>query len=189
SAPFSALFDTTQLLDGVHELRATATDVTGNTGEAPRINFTVNNSVQPGMIRLDDSAAPITYTGTWRRSTAASPTGPVFHWNSAMVSGTPGSTVSLTFEGTGIRWIGLPCEYECGVASISFDGGEPVTRDLHGAMYVAEAGIRSQVVYSSPNLAWGTHTLTITVLNGDSQRPMGLHGQYDVYVDAFEILK
>ncbi|MES2606061.1 MAG: Ig-like domain-containing protein [Pseudomonadota bacterium] len=185
SAPFTVSSDTTTWLDGKHQLGAQAIDGAGNTGDAQPITINVNNALQPGMVRVHDDDPLITYTGQWNLQTGGSAAGPVFHWDSARVAKTAGATASITFEGTGIRWIGVLCD-RCGAATVSIDGAPPQRIPLYSDTGISDRGQRAQVVYASPVLAFGTHTLTLVV-----QEPTIRPTQTEdlVYVDAFEILK
>ncbi|MES2603568.1 MAG: Ig-like domain-containing protein, partial [Pseudomonadota bacterium] len=133
TSPFSVPYDTATWIDGKHTLTAEATDSRGHTGTSQPITLTVSNSVQPGMLRIHDDDPRIAYSGSWEVTNAVAPqTGDIFHWGSARVSSTPGSTASITFTGTGIRWLGLLCE-KCAPATVSIDGGAAQQISLFGA--------------------------------------------------------
>src|SRR5881628_602192 len=69
-----------------------------------------------------------------------------------------GATATVPFVGTGIRWLGLPCEL-CGLADVLIDGTRVATVDTYGPARPAA----SMVMYTSPPLEPGSHTLTIEV--------------------------
>lgn len=183
-SPYVVSYDTTGWLDGKHTLTAEATDGNGNTGTSQAVTLTVNNSVQPGMVRIHDDDPRISYSGSWViDSTASFVSGDTFHWGSAHQSSAPGSTASITFTGTGIRWIGLGCEH-CAPATVSIDGGTAQQVWPWGPFSVGYPGIKAHAVYTSPVLPYGTHTLVITVQPQVDRPDTGPF----VFVDGFEIL-
>lgn len=180
--PYTMRVDTLFLKDGLHRLEATARDVSGNTS-TQEIRVTVDNSVQPNSVRVDDTHPAISFNGgTWTRETDGE--APRFHWDGATYSSTVGATVTGTFQGSGLRWHGFRCEF-CGVATISIDGGPPQVVDTYYTNLPGQTVNLGTVVYSSPTLASGTHTVTLTVQPSPSPRP----ANHRVYVDAFEVLR
>jgi hypothetical protein len=176
--PYTMPLNTTFLKDGSHFVEANALDTAGNMSTA-RVSFTVDNSVQVGSFRIDDDHAALTYSGAWARHDDGEL--PLFHWDSAAYSTTPGATMTGTFQGTGIVWHGYRCE-DCGTASVSIDGGPPQQVDTYEPNRPGAPWKFGAVVYSSPALTSGTHTFTLTVQPPVSGPPIGR-----VYVDALEI--
>ncbi len=82
------------------------------------------------------------------------------NWNSVS-----GQTASLTFTGTAIA-VHAVRDTDQGIMTISVDGGTPASVDDYAATRLA-----SGVVWSSPTLTSGSHTVTVTVTgthNGSS---------------------
>jgi hypothetical protein len=177
--PYTMSVDTRNLKDGSHKLSASAFDYAGNS-DVSEIMVTVDNSVQPGRLRVDDDHPALIYNGTWALESDGE--FPRFHWDSAAWSATPGATVTGTFQGTGVIWHGFRCP-DCGVATISIDGGAPQQVDTYDPDRPGQGIKLGSPAYISPTLASGTHTLTLTVQ--PSTRP----GATRVYVDAFEVLQ
>jgi hypothetical protein len=95
-----------------------------------------------------------------------------------------GSTSTFTFTGTGVSWIGFPCEI-CGIANVYLDAGEtpgttPVaTVDTFAATRPSTTG----ALWTSPPLAAGTYTLRIEVT--DTKNPSS--SDFFITVDAFDV--
>ena len=117
----------------------------------------------------------VSFSGPWTASPAT------FGWSggSAMQSSTAGATATITFNGTGIRWIGARGR-KMGIALVSVDGGPP--REL------STLGKPNDIVHTPiitiDGLSPGQHTLTITVAG--RHEPQADPGDI-VVVDAFDI--
>src|SRR3989449_4384112 len=79
---------------------------------------------------------------------------------------------------TGVRWIGVPCEV-CGVANVWIDDA----RVAPGDTFAPTRPATSTVVYTSPRLGAGSHTLVIEVTGTANTSS----GDAFVVVDAFEV--
>jgi hypothetical protein len=87
-----------------------------------------------------------------------------------------GSKATVTFTGTGIKWIGYRDEWS-GIAAVTVDG-QAVNVDTYLTPSRSQA-----VVYSIDNLSRTTHTLTIELL----YRKNASSGGYWAWVDAFDV--
>src|SRR5512142_2630807 len=127
----------------------------------------------PGM-RVEESDAAVTSSGAWTKSDSAS------GWSggAAMQSATAGSTVSISFIGTSIRWIGSRGR-GMGLATVSVDGGPPRQVDL----FARPADEIHTPIVTIYDLADAKHTLTITVTGTKNSQAQGNL----VVVDAFDI--
>lgn len=145
--------------------------VTTGTGEGdPPAPSTVPSA---GM-RVEESDAAVTRTGTWTASDATK------GWSggSALQSSMAGATMSITFNGTSIRWIGSRGR-GMGIAQISVDSGPVREVDLFGR----PSDEIHTPIYTVYDLGPGQHKLTITVTGRqDGQAEGNL-----VVVDAFDI--
>jgi hypothetical protein len=123
--------------------------------------------------RLEDTnLLAIRYGGTWHTDVSLSYTGgTVFRATEA------GATASVTFEGTGIRWIGFRDEWS-GIASVSLDGAYVTNVDTYASPAEYQAA-----VYSIQGLPQGTHTLVIQAL----QTRNAASGGAWVWIDAFDV--
>lgn len=72
----------------------------------------------------------------------------------------PGSTATVRFRGSQLRWYGIKEPFSV-IATVAIDGGAPVDVDP----YAATASATSEQLYASPVLPEGTHTAVITVTN------------------------
>jgi hypothetical protein len=91
-----------------------------------------------------------------------------------------GATVTYTFTGTAVSWIGLQCSI-CGIATVSIDGGDATSVDTAGPAAPGSPGLTSEAVFTSPPLAPGSHTIVITVTGTTTSS--GAH----IVVDAFDV--
>jgi hypothetical protein len=108
------------------------------------------------------SGTHVTYSGSgWGQTTGvADMYAGTAEWNSVS-----GQTATLSFTGTQVA-IHAVRDVDQGIMTISVDGGTPTTVDDYAATRLANG-----VVWSSPTLASGSHSITITVTgthNGSS---------------------
>lgn len=101
----------------------------------------------------DDTSASVRYSGSWATSSSATDFLGTDHYASAA-----GATTTVTFTGTAVRVLGAMAAWH-GEASMSVDGATPVVVDAYSAARADQA-----VLWSSPTVPSGTHTLTVTVL-------------------------
>jgi hypothetical protein len=92
------------------------------------------------------------YGANWGETTGV----PDTYNGTANWSYTPGSVATLTFTDTGIALYAVR-DVDRGIMDISIDGGSPTAVDDYSPVRIA-----SGVVWTSPTLAEGTHTVTIT---------------------------
>jgi len=102
------------------------------------------------------------------------PEAAAFSDGTAHSANTP-TTATFTFTGTALSWIGLKCS-TCGTATVSIDGGTPTQVDTFDNNAPLGPGLTSGVVYTTPTLAAGSHTIVITIL-----------GTADVFIDALDV--
>jgi hypothetical protein len=179
-APYEAPWDTTAVANGSHTITAVARDNAGNSTTSAPVTVTVANGdtggAPPTATRSEESAATFTGTGWTLRGAEIA----TFSGGTAASSNVGGDTASFTFSGTQVSWIGLKCSV-CGIATVSIDGGAPISVDTAGAAAVGSAGLDSEVVFTSPVLTSGTHTLVITVTGNTTS------GGAHIIVDAFDV--
>ena len=120
----------------------------------------------------DDGAAGVTYRGAW----LGGPAPGYFGDGTLHYSNRPGDSVSLTFSGTFVAWIGAT-NANHGLAGVSIDGGPATAVDT----FSPQSG-RQAVLYERTNLPAGSHTLTITVTSAKNASSTGTFQD----VDAFE---
>jgi len=127
--------------------------------------------------RVEQDAAAVTYgcpsPAIWYTHTNVG-----FSGGSAALATDVGCRATLTFSGTGVRWIGVGDAWS-GVARISIDGLLAGSVDT----FLTPARIGT-VLFSSGALPPGTHTLTIDVTGTQN----ALSAESWVWVDAFDVV-
>ncbi|HWC81196.1 MAG TPA: beta-galactosidase, partial [Pseudonocardiaceae bacterium] len=116
------------------------------------------NLSQTAGYTYDDPDSALTYTGTWTHAGASSGYTDGDYDSTESWSQTTGDSMSVTFNGTAVQWIG-PKNNNGGIADVSLDGQQVATVDT----YAAAGKEFQQVLYSTTGLAAGSHTLTISV--------------------------
>lgn len=96
----------------------------------------------------------------------------------AQETSTAGATVTLTFRGTGISWIGYKGP-DGGIATVQIDGGTPIEVDTYSATMKVQ-----EVMHSFTNLTEGNHTLTITATGNKNAQSSAAR----IVVDAFDVM-
>jgi hypothetical protein len=127
----------------------------------------------PSWLRYDETDGHIVYSGRW-----SSYVNDVFSGRSYRYSDTPGSTVTLTFNGRALKWVGTKGPIY-GKASISVDGKTPVTLDLY-----APTMMYRQVVWSTGTLSDGAHTVRITCSGSKNTYSQGTYINVDAILVA-----
>jgi hypothetical protein len=124
---------------------------------------------------VDDSVAftpGTTGTGSWADEyTYGGYLGGTVHY-----SHTPGSSLSYTFRGTSIAWVGSRNNNH-GHASVSIDGGPPVSVDTYGHTFALQ-----QVLFTKTGLSAGQHTITITVTGQKDPASSGVFQDIDAFI-------
>ena len=126
-------------------------------------------SAQGTHIEQDDPA--ITYSGNWWTNDGAENSG-----GHAKLTNTRGSRVTLSFNGTGIQWIGVADAY-AGLSTVYLDGAKTIVNSYSPVSHY------QNVMYSATNLAPGLHTLSIEITH---ERAAGTDGSW-VWIDGFNI--
>ena len=127
----------------------------------------------PGRIENTDPA--VVLAGSWflNSSTVANHSG-----GSAHLAMDAGNTATLTFNGTGIRWLGLRDPWS-GIARVYIDGTLRATVDTYSAVDQKRA-----TLYEAIDLAAGSHTLRIEVTGTKASASGGAW----IWVDAFDVM-
>src|SRR5436190_11894025 len=121
--------------------------------------------------RIEQNDAAITYSGNWYTDDAAA--NAVGH---AVLTNTKVARASVTFNGTGIAWIGVADAY-AGLATVYLDGTMQVINTYNPISQY------QKVLFRAAGLAPGAHTLSIEVTH---ERAAGTDGSW-VWIDAFDI--
>jgi hypothetical protein len=162
-----AVFTSSGLSDGSHTLTITATGNKNAASSGSRIAVDAFDVMTPA-VRAEEYDSSITYTGFWDRNTAR-----VFSEGAAVRAQNAGASVTFTFNGTSVSWIGARKSNGGGTASIFLDGVFVRTVTLRET-YPTEA--YQATIFRVDGLANGRHTLKIEAA-----------GDGHVYVDAFDV--
>jgi len=130
---------------------------------------------KPGRFEETDTSVTLS-PGDW------TPTDAKFGWSggAAVRSKVQGATVSFTFTGKWVTWIGARSE-DGGIAEVSVDGGPARRVDL----FIRPQEMRTPVV-TLHDLSPGQHTLTIRV-TGERNAAAAATSDAVVVVDAFDV--
>lgn len=176
TSPYSASWNTTTVANGSHSLTARARDAAGNSTTSAAVSVTVSNT-SSGTTRFEETAATLTPSGAWTQTSSAG-TGATLSGDQGVFSATSGARASFTFSGTGVSWIGLPCEI-CGFSNVFLDGALVGTVDT----YAATRPAASRAMFTRSGLATGSHTLAIEATGTQN----AASGGANVVVDAFDV--
>jgi N-acetylmuramoyl-L-alanine amidase len=128
----------------------------------------------PSPVRYEENSSQIAYAGTWQANSWGVP----FSGGRSVFTNTPGSSATISFDGTYICWVTKKSPVY-GKAMLSLDGAAPVTVDLYNPTEVWQ-----QRVWNSGMLPAGPHTLTIQWSWGRSR----VATDTNVSLDAVEVL-
>jgi hypothetical protein len=162
-----ALFTSGALSDGNHTLTVKATGTKNAASGGTRITVDAFDVMTPA-IRAEEDNAFISYNGFWDRNVAR-----VFSEGVALRAQNAGASVTFTFTGTSVSWIGARKSSGGGTANVYLDGAFVRTVTLRET-YPTEA--YQATIFRVDGLASGRHELKI-VAAGDGH----------VYVDAFDV--
>ena len=174
------VFVARNLPNGNHTLTIEATGLKNADSEAamsPYALVVVDAFEVPTQVisQLQDAGSAMTYTAGWTLGdTSKSWSG----WYAA-VSTTPGARATLPFKGTSISWIGFRGP-DAGIGRVYLDGSVAADVDLYNPDNRVQA-----IVYTSPQLADGNHTLVIESTGLKNAASSGTR----VVVDAFDVMK
>ena len=131
---------------------------------------TGGNTVGPG--RSEQKNPAMMYTGTWYTNTNTGHSG-----GSAALAMDAGSSATISFNGSGITWIGYRDEWS-GIANVYVDGVP-----LRGVDAYLSPGSARQVIHQINGLTAGNHTLTIEATGKHNQ----ISGGAWIWIDAFDV--
>ncbi|HEY8150001.1 MAG TPA: hypothetical protein VIK51_13935, partial [Vicinamibacteria bacterium] len=174
----AVLFTTTGLTDGQHTLTI---EPTGTHNPASIDNWIMVDAFDlvlspsaPAITRFQELDPSASYSSGWTQGTRFN----FWSGETAGFSGVTGASVTFTFTGTAVTWVGQH-SFNGGIARVLLDGVEvaqvdtfaPVQEEFQSAMY------------SATGLAAGSHTLAI---ENTGQRNPAAQNTW-VIVDAFDV--
>jgi Tol biopolymer transport system component len=172
------VYDTGVLADGPHTL---AIECSGTKNDASAGYFINVDALKitgaltqaTGATRYQEAEASFSYAGLWTPAAgSADSAGGIYYTASA------GATVNVSFKGTYLAWISRTGP-QYGKATVSLDGGDPVTVDLYSAV-----ASYKQCVYTTGLIANADHTVSISWTGTRNSRSKGTL----VSVDAVDVL-
>jgi len=162
------------LADGTHTLRIEVLGQKRPAAGSTAVNIDALDVVHAlSARRYEQDDTTVGYAGTWQQNSDAGMYGGTYK-----ISSTTGSSVTLTFSGKRISWIGAKGP-NYGIATVSVDGGPPTSVDLYyGSLRY------KQVLWDSGALTDGTHTVRFEVTGNKNASS----GGRSVVFDAFDIV-
>lgn len=135
--------------DTTYRYRVAAVDTSGNASSRTGDVTLASKVSVVGSGPVESTSDTIAYTGPWTTATSSSDSG----GSSAQLAST--GYAQLAFRETSVRIVARTANY-FGVANLYLDGAPAGTLDLY-----SDASAYKSVVWTSPTLAYGTHTLRI----------------------------
>jgi SpoIID/LytB domain protein len=171
------VWDTGLLPPGPHTLliERSGTKNASSTGFAidiDALDITGTLNTAPGPTRYEQTDSHFHYTGSWANSWTGYASAGYFKYTSSA------ATVTVNFNGTYLAWLAKK-SYQYGQATVTLDGGPPVTVDLYSG-----TPLYQEIAYNTGVIAGGPHTLVIQWAGTKNASSSG----YLVDVDAFEVL-
>src|SRR5258705_3426987 len=136
---------------------------------AAAVGLYPSSSVAQTRVEQNDPA--IVYSGNWYTNDGAANTG-----GHAVLTNTKGARASITFNGTGISWIGVADAY-AGLATVYLDGSMQVINTYNPISQY------QKVLFRAGALAPVVHTFSIEITH---KRGAGTDGSW-VRIDAFDV--
>lgn len=143
-----------------------------NTTVTPKQTANPTPTPTPETTEYDDTDPSVTYNGTWSLLTDD----PAYYQSTRHVSSTPGNSVSFTFFGTSINWVGS-YNSNHGFAQVSLDGAVVGIIDTYSPTWK-----KQQSNFIQTGLAKGQHTITIVVLGEKEQVSSGFVQAVDAFI-------
>ena len=178
-----ALFTARGLTGGAHTLSIEVTHERNNRTEGSWVwidSFLIENGepVQGGVTatvgRVEENHPALVFAGRWFSNAS-----PVHSAGNVALAMDAGARVTVSFDGTGIRWIGYRDEWS-GVARVYVDGEPKATVDG----YLAPSHGQS-TLFSIADLAPGAHTLLIEATGTRNESSKGSW----IWLDAFDVIR
>ena len=171
----AVLFEQTNLAAGQHTITIT---LTGNKNAASSDYYQDVDAFEfgvtpPPITGTDDTSTSIQYSSNWTSASNASYFDGTLHFTN-----TPGSTVTYTFSGTSIQWIGATNK-DHGDATVTIDNGTPTTVDTYSPQWGYQT-----VLFARTALTSGQHTITITATGSHNAASSDYYQDVDAFVTS-----
>lgn len=173
AAPYTMAWNTGAMSNGSHTLTAIARDASGNAATSAPVTVAVSNTAGAADTRVEETSSTIVYDGGWIQANTDRP----WSGGTAALGFALGHRATLTFDGTGVRWIGFRGP-QTGIARVYLDDALVATIDAY-----AESETVGAVMYTAAGLPAGRHSLSIEA----TYTKHVLSSDYYVVVDAFDV--
>jgi hypothetical protein len=164
------VFTATGLTDAPHTLTIEATGRRNDASTGARVVVDAFDVTTPGRRYQEHEKTWITYSGVWQYNNAR-----VWSEGISATSNVAGSTVTFSFTGTSVSWIGCQKASAGGRAKIYIDG--VLREEVHNYRPIPIESYQ-HTIFRADGLTNGPHTLTIEVTS--------TNGSY-IVVDAFDV--
>ncbi|MDO8848142.1 MAG: L,D-transpeptidase [Coriobacteriia bacterium] len=167
------VYSTGDLAAGVHVVRVKCT---GRKNPAATDTFIgldaalVTGAIRQATMRYEETDPRLGWAG--QMSEALSP---AFSAGRYIWAGPSWGAMSVSFVGTGMDWIGVVGP-QYGIAEVTVDGGAPGYVDLY-----SPAVQTNREVYTTGELPWGLHTVTIGWTGRKNDAASGTYISYDAF--------
>ncbi|TLM99352.1 MAG: hypothetical protein FDZ75_00260, partial [Actinobacteria bacterium] len=151
---------------GTHTVEFLSIDAAGNQEATRSATFVLYK-------RIEQTSDRVSYIGSWGTYTDSLMTS-----STAAYTFRAGSGINFTFDGTRFEWIGNKGT-SYGKATVTVDGGTPVTLDLYSSGFKYR-----QVLFSTGDIASGRHNVHIEVEGSKNASSTSTY----VYTDAFDVV-
>ena len=171
------VLDLADLVDGHHELELVVNGAHPDAIGDPALVLDAveaNRGLQPPLVRIEDDDPRMIRTGNWSTWSHPSQSG-----GSAAVARGLGTSMTVRFRGTSIRWIGQRGP-DRAIGLVAIDGAHVTTVDTHHGSFESQ-----RVLFSRNGLTDAVHTLTIT-FGGVNPLADLAPGTASLLVDALE---
>jgi hypothetical protein len=178
-----SLFSARGLSSGPHTLSIEVTHERGNRTEGSWVwidAFLIENGspiaggVTATVGRVEENNPALVYSGRWYSNPS-----PALSGGNIALAMDAGSRVTVSFEGTGIRWIAYRDEWS-GIARVYVDGELKSTIDA----YLSPSHAQS-TLFTVGDLASGTHTLAIEATGTRNESSKGAW----IWLDSFDVVR
>src|SRR5437899_1428221 len=168
------LFTSPALADGNHTITIEATGLKNPASSGTLVVVDAIDVMRPGT-RFEETEPAVSYAGSWVQGNLNR----AWSLGTAAETGVAGASVTFTFTGTEVSWIGCR-KLSTGIADVYLDGVFQTEIDTFQAPPIEGY---QHTMFTASGLANGTHTLTIVVTGRTN--PAAFNNL--IVIDAFDV--
>src|SRR5437899_609109 len=168
------LFTSPALADGNHTITIEATGLKNPASSGTLVVVDAIDVMRPGT-RFEETEPAVSYAGSWVQGNLNR----AWSLGTAAETGVAGASVTFTFTGTEVSWIGCR-KLSTGIADVYLDGVFQTEIDTFQAPPIEGY---QHTMFTASGLANGTHTLTIVVTGRTNPAEVNNH----IVIDAFDV--